>query len=215
MDRSPGRGWRRRLGPVPPLQVAQDLFDDRAVAEQADDFQWSRAAGTDQRVGFVHFFNQPGPRTPARARPLRAAVGTVLVHRLPSGWRSRCRCWSARGNVARIGKSSVIPDQLLPRIRDVGAQGGQEIERRKDSGRRGLGIAAGAKLTAVVDDLAGFRAIAQAFEGDRRVNRGEVYGMGNGFAAWSQAGARRPGGYQPRHSQSWRGVHRYRHRRIQ
>jgi hypothetical protein len=44
----------------------------------------------------------------------------------------------------------------------VGAQGGQEVERGKDPGRGG--IAAGAALAAVVDDLAGFRAIAQAFD---------------------------------------------------
>jgi hypothetical protein len=36
--------------------------------------------------------------------------------------------------------------------------------------RRGLGFAAAAALPAVVDHLAGFRAIAQAFEGDGRVN---------------------------------------------
>ena len=50
------------------------------------------------------------------------------------------------------------------------AQCGQEVERRKDSGRRGLGIAAAAALPATVDDLPGFRALAQAFEGDRWMN---------------------------------------------
>ena len=34
MDRSAGRGRRRTLGPVPQLQVAQDLFYDRAVGDQ-------------------------------------------------------------------------------------------------------------------------------------------------------------------------------------
>ena len=101
-----------------------------------------RAAGTDQGVRFVHFLDQPGPRTPAAARELLAAVGIVLGHPLRSGRRSGCRCGSAGGNPARIGKSSVIPDQLLSRIRDVRAQSGQEVERRKDAGRRGLGIAA-------------------------------------------------------------------------
>ena len=48
----------------------------------------------------------------------------------------------------------------------MGAQGGQEVERREDAGRRGLGFAAAAVLPAVVDHLAGFGAIAQAFEGD-------------------------------------------------
>ena len=48
----------------------------------------------------------------------------------------------------------------------MGAQGGREVERREDAGRRGLGFAAAAALPAVVDHLAGFGAIAQAFEGD-------------------------------------------------
>ena len=87
------------------------------------------------------------------------------MHRLCSGGRSGCG--SARAKPARIGKSSVISDQLLSRVRDVRAQSGQEVERRKDPGRRGLGIAAAGALAAVVDDLAGMGAIAQAFEGDR------------------------------------------------
>ena len=143
LDGSPGRARRRTLGPVPQLQVAQDLFDDRAVADQADDFEWSGAAGTDQGIRFVHFLNQPGPRTPAVARELLAAVGIVLVPRLRVGRMSGCRSRSLCRNPARIGKSSVIADQLLSRIRDVGAQGGQEVERRKDAGRRGLGFAGG------------------------------------------------------------------------
>ena len=63
------------LGPVPQLQVAQDLFYDRAVADEADDFQWSRAAGTNQGIRVIHFLDQPGPRTPALARRLRGAAG--------------------------------------------------------------------------------------------------------------------------------------------
>ena len=39
----------------------------------------------------------------------------------------------------------------------------------RTAGRGGIG--AGAALAAVVDDLAGLRAIVQAFEGDRGVNR--------------------------------------------
>ena len=72
-------------------------------------------------------------------------------------------------------KNYLIPDELLSRIRDVGAQGSQEVERRKDSGRRRHGIAAAAALAAVVEDLAGFGAIAQAFERDRWVNHVAVY----------------------------------------
>ena len=109
------------------------------------------------------------PLTFALARELGAAVGTVLLPPVRSSRRSGCRWGRVRGSPARIGKSSVIPDQLLSRIRDVRAQCGQEVERRKDSGRRVLGIAAAASA-AVVDDLAGFRAVAQAFEGDRRMN---------------------------------------------
>lgn len=45
------------------------------------------------------------------------------------------------------------------------AQGGQKVECGKYAGRGG--IAAGAALAAVVDDLGGFGAIAQTFEGDR------------------------------------------------
>ena len=47
--------WRGRgtLRSVPQLQVAQDFFYDGAVADQADDFQWCAAAGTDQGVSFV------------------------------------------------------------------------------------------------------------------------------------------------------------------
>ena len=52
-DGSPGGSRRRTLGPVPQLQVPQDLFNDRAVADQADDFKWSGAAGADQRIRFV------------------------------------------------------------------------------------------------------------------------------------------------------------------
>ena len=48
MDPLCGRGRRRALGPVPHLQAAQDLFDDRGVSDQADDLEWSGAAGTDQ-----------------------------------------------------------------------------------------------------------------------------------------------------------------------
>jgi hypothetical protein len=58
---------------------------------------------------------------------------------------------------------------LLSRIRDVRAQGGLEVEGGKDAGRGG--VAAGAAWAAAVDDLAGFGAIAQAFERDRRVNQ--------------------------------------------
>ena len=59
-------------------------------------------------------------------------------------------------------------NQLLSGIRDVGAQGGEEVERRKDARRGGVG--AGAALAAVVDDLAGFGAIAHAFQGYRGVS---------------------------------------------
>ena len=45
LDRSLRRGRRRPLGPVPQLQMPQDLFNDRALADQADDFQRSGAAG--------------------------------------------------------------------------------------------------------------------------------------------------------------------------
>ena len=52
----------------------------------------------------------------------------------------------------------------------MGAQSGQEVQRREDAGRRGLGITAPLLLAAMVDDLAGFRAIAQAFQGNRRMD---------------------------------------------
>ena len=44
--RGDGEGARRRtLGPVPQLQVAQDPFNHRAVADQADDLKGAGAAG--------------------------------------------------------------------------------------------------------------------------------------------------------------------------
>lgn len=110
--------WRRRgrrtLGPVPQFRVAQDLFDDRAVPDLADDFQWFRATGTNQAVSFVHSSNQPCPRTAALTRQLRA-VGSVLVHPLRCSRGSGCGWCRARGTPARIGKGSVIPDELLSR----------------------------------------------------------------------------------------------------
>ena len=50
LDGSFGSGGRGALGPVPQLQVPQDLFNDRAVADQADDFERSGAAGTDEGI---------------------------------------------------------------------------------------------------------------------------------------------------------------------
>jgi hypothetical protein len=154
-DGSPARARRRTLGPVSQLQVAQDLFNDRGLADQADDCNWSEAAGADQRIRFLHFLKQPRPRAPAGARKLLAAVGIVLARRLRVGWMSGRGSRSLCRNPARIGKGSVIPDQPLSRIRDVDAQGGQQVERGKDAGRRGLGFAAAAALPAVVDHLAG------------------------------------------------------------
>ncbi|MBP1609269.1 MAG: hypothetical protein H6Q04_1504, partial [Acidobacteria bacterium] len=55
---------------------------NRAVADQADDFQWSRTAGADQGICLVRFLDQPRPRTPRLARQLRTAVGSVLRHAL-------------------------------------------------------------------------------------------------------------------------------------
>ena len=49
----------------------------------------------------------------------------------------------------------------------MGAQGGREVERREDAGRGRVGIAAAPALPAIIDDLAGLRAIAEAFDGDR------------------------------------------------
>ena len=48
LDRPPGRARRRAPGPVPQLQVAEDLLADRAFADQADDFERSAAAGTNR-----------------------------------------------------------------------------------------------------------------------------------------------------------------------
>jgi hypothetical protein len=69
LDRSPGRERRRTLGPVPQLKVLQDLLNNRAVADQADDCKWSAAAGTDQGVGFSYTFliNQAHERLRPRA----------------------------------------------------------------------------------------------------------------------------------------------------
>lgn len=88
------RRGRRALGPVPELQVARDFFYDRAVADEADDLKRSGSSRADQGVGFVHFFDQPGPRMPGPPRQLRAAVARVRLHCLHSGRRSggrRCR----------------------------------------------------------------------------------------------------------------------------
>jgi len=63
-----------------------------------------------------------------------------------------------------------VPDQLLSGIWDMGAQGGQEVECWEDAGRPGLRITAPLPLAAIVDDLAGFRAIAQRFQGNRRMD---------------------------------------------
>ena len=87
-DGSPGGSRRRPLGTVPQLQVPEDLCNDRAVADQADDFKWSGAAGADQRMRLVHFLNQPRPRAPAGGRELLAVVGIVLAPRVRVGWMS-------------------------------------------------------------------------------------------------------------------------------
>jgi hypothetical protein len=52
----------------------------------------------------------------------------------------------------------------------MGAQSGQEVQRRQDAGRRGPGITAPFALAAIVDDLSGFRAIAQTIEGNGRMD---------------------------------------------
>jgi hypothetical protein len=54
MDRSRGGARRRTLGLVPQLQVAQDLLNDRGVADQTDDRKRSEAARTDEGIRFVH-----------------------------------------------------------------------------------------------------------------------------------------------------------------
>ena len=51
---------------------------------------------------------------------------------------------------------NIIAHQLLSGIRDMGAQSGQEVERRKDAGGGGLGIATSLALPAIVGDLTGF-----------------------------------------------------------
>ncbi len=150
--------------------MAQDLFYNRTVTDQAEDFKWSGGAGTNQGVRLVHFLDRPGPRTPAAAPEFLAAVGSVLVHHLSSGRRSGFGCGRASRYPARIGKRAVVADRLLSGVGNVRAQGGQEVERGEDTGRGAFRIAAAPALPAVVDDLAGFRAIAQAFEGDRQMN---------------------------------------------
>ena len=87
-DGSPGGSRRRPVGTVAQLQVPEDLCNDRAVADQADDFKWSGAAGADQRMRLVHFLNQPRPRAPAGTREHLAVVGIVLAPRLRVGWMS-------------------------------------------------------------------------------------------------------------------------------
>ncbi len=156
-------------------------MDDGAVADQADDFERSGAAGTNEGIRFVHFHNQPGPRTRAVARELLAAVGIILVRPLRSGRLSACRGGSPSRNPARIGKGAVVSNQLWSRIRDARAPRSREVRRREDAGRGGIRIAAPAALAAVVDDLAGFRAIVQALDGERPAN----------LASYSRAGVHR------------------------
>ena len=76
----------------------------------------------------------------------------------------------ARRTLEKAGEGAVVADQLLSGIWDMGAQSGQEVQRREDAGRRGLGITAALALAAIVDDLAGFGAIAQTFESNRRMD---------------------------------------------
>jgi len=157
---------RRALRPVPEFQVAQDLLDHRPVADQADDFERARAVRANQGVRFVHFLYQPSPLAPDLALELVGA-GAIFVARRRRNRRGIGNA-SAGLSPAHIGEGAVVADQLLSRIGNVGAQSGQEVEGREDAGRRGLRITAPLLLAAIVDDLAGFRAIAQTFQGNRR-----------------------------------------------
>ena len=147
--------------------MAQDFLDYRAVADQADDFQRSGAAGTDQRVRFVHFLNQPRPRAADPTPELIGATGIFMVRRLGLGRLSRRSRGRMNPRPAHVGERAAVAHQLLSGIGNMRTQSGQEVERREDAGRGGLGITAPPALPAVVDDLAGFGAIAQALQGDR------------------------------------------------
>ncbi len=78
---------------------------------------------------------------------------------------------SLNAGLAHIGEGAVVAYQLLSGIWDMGTQGGQEVERRENAGRRRSGITAPLALAAVIDDLSGFRAIAQTFESNRRMDQ--------------------------------------------
>ena len=107
LDRSHGRARRRTLGPVPQLQVAKDLLENRAVVDQADDFERPAAAGADQGIRFVDFLDPPSPRTPACAAfPNSGACRGIRRCLDPAG---RCRqrpeqcCSSARSRRVQAG----------------------------------------------------------------------------------------------------------------
>jgi hypothetical protein len=105
------------------------------------------------------------PQQPARE--LIGATGIFMVGGQRIGRLCRRGSVSMNAGPAHIGEGAAVTHQLLSGIRNMGAQSGQEVERREDPGGGGLGIAAWLALPAIVDDLTRFRAIAQALQGDR------------------------------------------------
>jgi hypothetical protein len=80
------------MRPVPQFEVAQDLLDDRSVADQAEDLHESGAPRADQGGRLVDFLYQPGPGAPAGARELVGVVAIVPMQsrRLGRGRRTGC-----------------------------------------------------------------------------------------------------------------------------
>ena len=98
-------------------------------------------------------------------RNLPGATGIFIVRQLRVGRLSPRGCDRISPGPTHIGEGAAVTDQLLSAIGDMRAQSRQEVERGDDAGLGSFGIAAPPMLPAIVDDLAVFRAIAQAIGG--------------------------------------------------
>jgi hypothetical protein len=71
---------------------------------------------------------------------------------------------------ADVRPSAIIPDQLLAGVRDVGTQGGKEIESGRGAGSRRMGTGMAVTILGIIGNLPGMGIVVQSIEGNGRVD---------------------------------------------
>ena len=103
--------------------MAQDGLDDLPILNETDDPHGSPTFRADERIDLIDFLNQPGPAFPAGRR------GSIGFDDTGDGAFFGKLLSFPPGNVA---VPTVIPDRLLPPVRDMGTHGGEPFRCVKD-----------------------------------------------------------------------------------